>query len=121
MTFKRHLNTLARQRPAGETTEGDWAWPLAFADRACCCAARPVVVVVMPSTPTRQYPMDLLLCNHHYNLSRAALVAKGAAVYDETGARLTADTASEQEFRRDAGGNADPEHAEGGGTAHCPS
>ena len=44
----------------------DWAWPLAFAEHACCCPATPMVTVVMPPRHGRPYPMDLLLCGHHY-------------------------------------------------------
>jgi len=56
------------------------------ADRACCCPARPVVTVIMPPAPGRPHPVDLLLCGHHFQVSRAALKAAGAAVYDDTGA-----------------------------------
>jgi hypothetical protein len=69
--------------PVGDTA--DWAWPLAFAERACCCPARPVVVVVMPPAPGRPYPIDLLLCGHHYRATEIALLAAGATVYGETG------------------------------------
>ncbi len=41
--------------------------------------------MVMPPTPARPHPVDLLLCGHHYRLSRAALMAAGARVYDELG------------------------------------
>jgi hypothetical protein len=63
----------------------DWVWPLALAERACCCPARPVVTVVMPPAPGRPYPIDLLLCGHHYRASEISLLAAGATVYDETG------------------------------------
>jgi len=56
------------------------------ADRACCCPARPVVTVIMPPAPGRPHPVDLLLCGHHFRVSRAALTAAGAVVYDNTGA-----------------------------------
>ncbi len=61
---------------------------LALATRACCCPARPVVTVVMPPTPDRPNQVDLLLCGHHYQVSRAVLQAAGAAVYDRTGALI---------------------------------
>jgi hypothetical protein len=91
-------------------------------ENACCCPARPVVRVVMPATATRPHPVELLLCNHHYRVSRAALRAVGATAYDPDGvvlmsgiadagievpeagaepSRLTADTAS---------GNSRPPH-----------
>jgi len=62
-----------------------WTWPLASAERACCCPARPLVVVVMPPSPRPPYPVDLLLCGHHYRASLGALLAAGAAVYDQDG------------------------------------
>jgi len=34
----------------------------------------------------RAHPVDLLLCGHHYRVSRDALAAAGAVVFDETGA-----------------------------------
>ena len=49
--------------------------PIAANERACCCPARPMVTVMMPPTASRPYPMDLLLCGHHYRVSRAALRA----------------------------------------------
>ncbi len=54
-------------------------------DRACCCPAQPLVRVIMPPTPQRAYPVDLLLCGHHYRVSRHALIAAGAAIYDMPG------------------------------------
>jgi len=52
------------------------------ADRACCCPARPVVVAVIPPGPGRPRPADLLLCGHHYRVSRRALAAVAATVVD---------------------------------------
>ena len=66
------------------------------ADRACCCPGRPVVTVIMLPAPGRPYPVDLLLCGHHFRVSRAALTAVGAAVYDDKGA-LVAGGVSEYE------------------------
>jgi len=59
--------------------------PHVAADRACCCPARPSVTVIIPATPGRSYPIDLLLCADHFRVSRAALQAAGAAVYDDKG------------------------------------
>jgi hypothetical protein len=67
------------------------------ADRACCCPATPVVSVIMPPAPGRPHPVDLLLCGHHFRVSRAALAAAGAAVYDDTGA-LVAGGLSDYEY-----------------------
>ncbi len=46
-------------------------------------------MVVMPPSPSRPHPVDLLLCGHHYRISQAALRAAGAAAYDDTGAVIT--------------------------------
>jgi hypothetical protein len=67
-----------------------WAWPLEFAERSCCCPARPAAVVVMPPTDSRPYPVDLLLCAHHYRAAVGALLAMGAAVYDAGGVVIPA-------------------------------
>ena len=63
--------------------------PIAAGERACCCPARPMVTVMMPPTASRPYPMDLLLCGHHYRVSQAALRAAGATVYDQAGVAIT--------------------------------
>ena len=39
----------------------------------------------MPATASRPEPVDLLLCGHHYRAGQVALLAAGAAVYDEKG------------------------------------
>ena len=44
--------------------------------------------MIMPSAPGRPHPVDLLLCRHHYRVSRAALKAAGATAYDDTGTLL---------------------------------
>jgi hypothetical protein len=49
-------------------------------DRACCCPGQPVVRVIMPPTSKRRHSVDLLLCGHHYRVSRPALTAAGAHV-----------------------------------------
>lgn len=50
------------------------------ADRACCCTAKPAVIALMPATADRPHETDLLLCGHHYRVSRRALAAAGAVV-----------------------------------------
>jgi hypothetical protein len=57
----------------------------AAAGRACCCPARPAVQVLMPSGPARSHSTELLLCGHHYRVSRAALAAAGAVVRELPG------------------------------------
>jgi hypothetical protein len=49
-------------------------------DRACCCPAQPVVRVIMPPTAQRPHSVDLLLCGHHYRVSRQALTAARARI-----------------------------------------
>ena len=73
--------------------------PVVANERACCCPARPMVTVVMPPTASRPYPIDLLLCGHHYRVSQAALRAAGAVAYDETGVPITAGTSDYQHSR----------------------
>jgi hypothetical protein len=51
-------------------------------DQACCCVARAVVRVIMPSAPGRPHETELLLCGHHYRVSRDALSAAHAQVRD---------------------------------------
>ncbi len=50
------------------------------ADRACCCPAKAVVRVIMPATAARPHETDLLLCGHHYRVSRRALTERLAVV-----------------------------------------
>ena len=52
---------------------------------ACCCPAKPVVRVVMPATATRPHRTELLLCGHHYRVSRQALAAANATVTEVPG------------------------------------
>jgi hypothetical protein len=52
---------------------------------ACCCPANPVVRVVMPATAVRPHNTELLLCGHHYRVSRRALAAANAAVTELPG------------------------------------
>jgi hypothetical protein len=53
-----------------------------MAGHACCCPAQAMVRVVMPPTATRPHETELLLCGHHYRVSRRALAAVHAAVYE---------------------------------------
>lgn len=47
----------------------------------------------MPPVPGRDHPTDLLLCGHHYQVSRSALAAAGAAVLDVGGRPISPQTA----------------------------
>lgn len=59
--------------------------PARMADRACGCPGRPAFVVIMPSVPSRPYPVDLLLCRRHYRVSAGVLEAAGAGVFGTDG------------------------------------
>ena len=62
------------------------------AGRSCCCSAWPVVIAVMPPASGRPHQTDLLLCGHHYRVSRRALAAAGAMVVDMAGSPVTGST-----------------------------
>jgi hypothetical protein len=58
----------------------DWRAIVGQADRGCCCERKPVAVALIPPSPDRAHPTDLLLCHRHYRLCDLALAAAGAAV-----------------------------------------
>jgi hypothetical protein len=62
-------------------------------DRACCCPGQPVVRVIMPPTPERRHSVDLLLCGHHYRVSRSALTTAGARIENLPGKAAAAEAA----------------------------
>jgi len=78
-----------REAPAVERIgEGDVslsANSAGLADRACCCTARAAVRVTMPPGPSRPHSTELLLCGHHYRVSRQALAAAKAVVRELPG------------------------------------
>jgi len=78
-----------RATPADRPAAGldDRSGPRHLGDRSCCCPALPVVRVLIPPSSVRPL-VDLLLCHHHYRVSRAALAARGAMAIDEAGAIL---------------------------------
>jgi hypothetical protein len=49
-----------------------------------------MVMAIMPPTPDREHPTELLLCGHHYRASRSALAAAGAAIFDAEGGQIAA-------------------------------
>ncbi len=59
----------------------DWE-ALRTAGRSCCCPARPAVIAIMPPAPGREHRTELLLCMHHFRVSRDALRAAGAVAVD---------------------------------------
>lgn len=56
-----------------------------LASRACCCPARPMFIAVIPPSPGRRLPTDLLLCGHHYRASKRSLAVAGAVILDMDG------------------------------------
>jgi hypothetical protein len=72
-------NRSATMRPLDDAIPSRQA-PAGLTDRACCCAARATIQVIMPPTPARPHRTELLLCGHHYRVSRQALAAAGATV-----------------------------------------
>jgi hypothetical protein len=68
----------------------DWS-PLHLIESAhysCCCPAKPQVMAVMPPAAPGGEPVDLLLCGHHFRMSRDALQTAGAVVFDAAGTLL---------------------------------
>jgi hypothetical protein len=84
-----HATPPPADAPAIETLPDAGLTALATASRSCCCIARPAVIVFMPRGHGREKRAGLLLCMHHYRLSRQKLAACGARVVDESGALLT--------------------------------
>ena len=78
----------ARQRPGPETT---YRRASQLTSRSCCCPSHPAVIVLMPPTKDRPHTTDLLLCGHHYRVSRQALDAADAKVTDLDGRPVTDD------------------------------
>lgn len=70
-------------------------------DRACCCPAQPVVRVIIPPTPERRHSVDLLLCGHHYRISRKALAAARARIENLPGKADAAEAALLGSVHRD--------------------
>jgi len=70
-------------------------------DRACCCPGQPVVRVIMPPSPGRGHSVDLLLCGHHYRVSRPALTAARARIESLPGKADAAAAALLETVQRD--------------------
>ena len=85
MTPRFPLTDAAQSAPGFGGPPPDDMLPAAYEDRACCCPAYPVVRVVMPPTAERRYSVDLLLCGHHYRVSRQALATAGGRIEDLPG------------------------------------
>jgi hypothetical protein len=77
-------NDAAVQRDHG-TPAAPAASPADLPGRACCCPAKAAVRVIMPPAQGRPGETDLLLCGHHYLVSRRALAAAGASVNELPG------------------------------------
>ena len=83
--------TAATERPVTSEPAAVYTASARYADRACCCLAQPAVMAVMPPGGERLAETDLLLCWHHYRISKAALAAAGATILDMSGHRLEGD------------------------------
>ena len=84
----RHLHPSARKNSAAVQRDPGTAAAASPADlpgRACCCPAKAAVRVIMPPAQGRPGETDLLLCGHHYLVSRRALAAAGASVRELPG------------------------------------
>jgi hypothetical protein len=85
----RHLHPSARKNAAAAACGPDdiirSAPSSELPGRACCCPAKAAVRVTMPSAPGRPGETDLLLCGHHYRVSRRALATCGAGVRELPG------------------------------------
>lgn len=69
-----------RKQPVPDVVPEDLTSAELGQSQACCCPAKPVVRVIMPPTTNRPHPTELLLCGHHYRVSRAALETANALV-----------------------------------------
>jgi hypothetical protein len=75
--------------PASQPASRVIDWPaLRRASRSCCCVARPTVIIVLPPSAGRPRPTELLLCGHHFERSRPALMATRALAFSMAGHRL---------------------------------
>jgi hypothetical protein len=85
----RHLHPSARKNTAAVRRDPGAATPAAspadIPGRACCCPAKVAVHVIMPPAQGRPGETDMLLCDHHYLVSRRALSAAGAIVRELPG------------------------------------
>ena len=78
-------NTAAARKGPGGTTARLIEDSAGSVGHACCCPARPAVRIIMPPTSSRPHSTELLLCGHHYRISRAALTAANAVVSELPG------------------------------------
>jgi hypothetical protein len=84
----RNPSAAAGQASAEQRGPDDWGTWLSKEPAgagACCCPARPAVRVIMPPCPARPHTTELLLCGHHYRVSRAALATAKAIVRELPG------------------------------------
>jgi hypothetical protein len=77
-------NNATTQR-APDSVSHPAAQDVGLAEHTCCCPAKAVVRVTMPPAPGRPHETDLLLCGHHYRVSRHALASDRAAVRELPG------------------------------------
>jgi len=75
-------------RPIHDGDAGPYVTPVGTVGHACCCTARPAVRVIMPPNQSRPHPVELLLCGHHYRVSRRVLAYAGAVIRPLSGTPL---------------------------------
>ena len=85
-------NASRSDQPSASGTAAAPAGPADVPGRACCCPAKAAVRVLMPATEARPYEADLLLCGHHYRVSRRALAEARAVIFELPG--ISSDTAA---------------------------
>jgi len=78
------IDRTGTERAARARLDIDWR-AVRLAERACCCSSRPAVIAVLPPSPSRPRSTELLLCGHHYRMSRHALAVADATVLDPSG------------------------------------
>ena len=83
-----HKSASSDALPAERVSDADAGFSAdsaGLAGHACCCTAGAAVRVTMPPGPSRRHSTELLLCGHHYRVSRQALAAAGAVVRELPG------------------------------------
>ena len=73
-------SSVSNNRPARQPLDDAIPSRGTAAGPADCCLARATVRVTMPPTQARPHPAELMLCGHHYRVSRVALAAVHAEV-----------------------------------------
>lgn len=84
------LRLRQRHRDATDASEFQYPWDELLLDtragidtqQADCCVARARFRIVLPARESRSRPAELLLCGHHFRVSRDGLRRASAAAFD---------------------------------------